>query len=194
MAASASALYRTIKGCLLLLAEVLVAVATGLADRADLRLHRAFVAAFAHGREPGDFALQPLLGFLELGRLAPDRRQRGALHVLRARVEAVPGHLVEHIEVAGIALDDIGVIGQLALRHASERAEVLALQRQAAMTLQGKYFGPLARDHGCGYKLALHRSPSSKRWHVAINTTGARVIPGISAVPQRIRKPPVSRG
>src|SRR5438445_4182488 len=120
MAASASTLYRTIKGCLLLLAEVLVAVATGLADRADLRLHRAFVAALAHGREPGDFALQPLGGLLELGWFVPDCGQSGGLHshILRARVEAVPGHLVEHIEVAGIALDDIGVIGQLALRHA----------------------------------------------------------------------------
>src|SRR3989454_1940521 len=110
MATNASALYRT-KRCLLLLAEVVVAVAAGLADRPDLRLHRAFVAAFAHRHEPGDFALQPLLGLLELGRLVPDRRQRGALYVLRARVEAVPGHLVEHIEVAGIALDDVGVIG-----------------------------------------------------------------------------------
>src|SRR2546426_2616578 len=190
MATNASALYRT-KRCLLLLAEVVVAVAAGLADSPDLRLHRAFVAAFAHGHEPGDFALQPLLGLLELGRLAPDCWQSGGLHqhILCAPGETVPRHLVEHIEVAGIALDDVGVIGQLALRHAGERAEVLALQRHRGLALLHQNFGlhlrhrgdePCgtdARDHGCGYKLALHRSPSSKRWHVAINTTGARVIP-----------------
>src|SRR5438034_11823434 len=97
MATNASALYRT-KRCLLLLAEVLVAVAARLADGPDLRLHRAFVAAFAHRREPGDFALQPLLGLLELGRLVPDCGQSSGLHshILGARVEAVPRHLVEH--------------------------------------------------------------------------------------------------
>src|SRR3989442_12816351 len=76
MATNASALYRT-KRCLLLLAEVVVAVAAGLADSPDLRLHRAFVAAFAHGHEPGDFALQPLLGLLELGPLVPHCGQSG---------------------------------------------------------------------------------------------------------------------
>src|SRR5258708_34213356 len=101
MATSASALYRINKGCLLLLAEVLVAAAAGLADRPDLRLHRAFVAAFAHRHEPGDFALQPLLGLLELGRLVPDRRQRGGLYVLRARGEPVPGPLGVELAVAG---------------------------------------------------------------------------------------------
>src|SRR2546429_9643156 len=108
MATSASAPYRTSKRCLLLLAEVVVAVAAGLADSPDLRLHRAFVAAFAHGHEPGDFALQPILGLLELGRLAPDCGQSGGLHrpVLGARVEAVPGHLVEHLEGAGLSLGD----------------------------------------------------------------------------------------
>src|SRR2546428_12472328 len=106
MTTSASALYRTNKRSLLLLAEVLVAVPPGFADSPDLRLHRAFVAAFAHGHEPGDFALQPLLGLLELGRLVPDRGQSGGLHshIPGARVEAVPRHLVERIEVAGIAL------------------------------------------------------------------------------------------
>src|SRR3989449_3376606 len=125
MASSASPLYRTNKRCLLLLAEVVVAVAAGLADSPDLRLHRAFVAAFAHGHEPGDFALQPLLGLLELGRLAPDCGQSGGLysHLLGARVETGPRHLVGHIRGAGIALDDVGVIGQPALRHARERAE-----------------------------------------------------------------------
>src|SRR5882762_6953837 len=141
MATSASALHRTNKGCLLLLAEILVAAAASLADSPDLRLRRALVAAFAHRHEPGDFALQPLLGFLELGRLAPDRRQRGALDAPRAGVEAVPGHFVEHIEVAGIALDNVRVIGQLALRHASERAEVLALQRHRSLALLHQDFG-----------------------------------------------------
>src|SRR5438552_12482718 len=143
MATSASALYRTSKRCLLLLAEVVVAVAAGLADSPDLRLHRAFVAAFAHGHEPGDFALQPLLGLLELGRLVPDCGQSGGLHshIPGARVETVPRHLVEHTEVAGIALDDVGVIGQLALRHAGERAAVLALQRPRGLALLHQNFG-----------------------------------------------------
>src|SRR5436309_12375661 len=177
MASSASALYRTNKRCLLLLAEVVVAVAAGLADSPDLRLHCAFVAAFAHGHEPRDFALQPLLGLLELGRLAPDWGQSDGLHshILGARVETVPRHLVEHIEVAGIALDDVGVIGPLALRRASERAEVLALQRHRGLALLHQNFGLHLRhrggepcgtdgcDQGCGYKLALHRSPSSEK-------------------------------
>src|SRR5436309_14626376 len=119
MATNASALYRT-KRRLLLLAEVVVAVAAGLADSPDLRLHRAFVAAFAQGHEPGDFALQPLLGLLELGRLAPDCGQSGGLHshILGARAETAPRQLAQHTEVPGIALDAVGVIGRLALPHA----------------------------------------------------------------------------
>src|SRR2546426_12091842 len=99
MATSASAPYRTSKRCLLLLAEVVVAVAAGLADSPDLRLHRAFVAAFAHGHEPGDFALQPLLGLLELGRLAPDCWQGRGLHrhILCGSVGTGPRQRVEHI-------------------------------------------------------------------------------------------------
>src|SRR5947207_14830950 len=109
MASSASALYRTNKRCLLLLAEVIVAVAAGLADRPDLRLHRAFVPAFAHGREPGHFALQPLLRLLELGRLLPASGQNAGLHrhILGARVEAVPRHLVEPTDRAAIALHGV---------------------------------------------------------------------------------------
>src|SRR2546430_12643164 len=101
MATSASALYRTSKRCLLLLAEVVVAVAAGLADSPDLRLHRAFVAAFAHGHEPGDFALQPLLGLLELGRLAPDCGQSGGLYSsnLCGRGENVPKPTVQLLRV-----------------------------------------------------------------------------------------------
>src|SRR3989442_3418126 len=102
MTTSASALYRTNKRSLLLLAEVLVAVAAGLADSPDLRLHRAFVAAFAHGHEPGDFALQPLLGLLELGRLVPDCGQSGGLHshIPCAPVANVPKHPVQRRDVA----------------------------------------------------------------------------------------------
>src|SRR5205809_7196057 len=113
MATSASALYRTSKRCLLLLAEVVVAVAAGLADSPDLRLHCAFVAAFAHGHEPGDFALQPLLGLLELGRLVPDCGQTGGPHphILRARAQTVPRHLLAYIEVACIPADDVCVLG-----------------------------------------------------------------------------------
>src|SRR2546428_12716162 len=103
MTTSASALYRTNKRSLLLLAEVVVAVAAGLADSPDLRLHCAFVAAFAHGHEPGDFALQPLLGLLELGRLVPDCGQSGGLHshILCAWGENLPKHLVSPIQGAG---------------------------------------------------------------------------------------------
>src|SRR5258706_2971632 len=64
---------------LLFLAEALVAAAAALADRADLRLDRGFVAALCDGVELVRLVLQAGR-FLELVRLLVDRRQRRALH------------------------------------------------------------------------------------------------------------------
>src|SRR5207245_1136360 len=78
----------------LLLAEILMAGAAGLADGADRRLDGRLVAASAHRDEPLHRVLEVVLGRLELGRLAPDRRQCGGLdgRALGALGEAVPGH------------------------------------------------------------------------------------------------------
>src|SRR5712664_3173992 len=77
----------------LLLAEILVAGAAGLADRADRRLLGSLVAASGNGDQGLDRLLEVVLGLLELGRLAPDRRQGGGLHghILGALGEAVTG-------------------------------------------------------------------------------------------------------
>src|SRR5215467_4443398 len=122
---------------LLLLAEVLVAAAAGLADRADRRLLRRLVAAAAHLHEVLDRPLEVLLGLLELGRFAPDRRQRRGLYrrVLARRGEAVPGHAGERVEERGVHRHGVGVIGNLALGHAGHRPEVLALQRHRRLAL-----------------------------------------------------------
>src|SRR6266571_158490 len=59
-----------------LLAEILVAVpATCFADLGDGRPHAGFVTGFRSGHKCADRALELFLRFLELGRLAPDRRQ-----------------------------------------------------------------------------------------------------------------------
>src|SRR5262245_9493865 len=88
---------------LLLLAEALVAAAARLADRADLRLDRRFVAAAAHRVELGRFVLQAVRRFRELRAVAPHGRQRRALHILGAVCETVPGHAAQVVEEAGVA-------------------------------------------------------------------------------------------
>src|SRR3954469_23582441 len=74
-------------GLLLLLAERLVATATGLADRADLGLDRSFVARAAHVIELRRLGFQAFRCFLEFRGVAEHCGQRGALHVLGARIE-----------------------------------------------------------------------------------------------------------
>src|SRR5690348_14964228 len=85
---------------LLLLAEILVAAAAGLADAADRRLLRGLVTAPAHLDQGLHRFLEVILRLLELGRLAPDRRQRGGLRgrILGARGETVPRHSAQGVE------------------------------------------------------------------------------------------------
>src|SRR6266571_1504018 len=135
-----------------LLTEILVAVpATSFADLRDCRLDARFVAGFGRGNKPANRALELFLRLLELGRLAPDRRQGGGFHVLQvlgAFREAVPGHLVQHIEITGIARDHIGVVRDFALGHAGQRAEVLALQGHRRLALFDQYLGLDLREGG----------------------------------------------
>src|SRR5512138_649463 len=131
---------------LLLLAELLVAAAAGLADRADLRLDGTFVAPLAHFVELVRLVLQTADRFLDAGRIGEDLRLRGALHAFRAGIEAVPGHAAQVVEEARVALHDFGVIRGLALRHGCERAEVLALQRHRGLALLHQNLGLLLRE------------------------------------------------
>src|SRR5712664_1970197 len=84
----------------LLLAEILVAGAAGFADRADRRLLTGLIAASGHGDKRLDRLLEVVLGPLELGSVAPDRRQGGGFHahVLGALGETVPRHPAQGVE------------------------------------------------------------------------------------------------
>src|SRR6185503_11456731 len=123
---------------LLFFAEVVVAVRAGLADRADLRLDGTLVAALRDLLQLADLRFEPLDCLLHLAWLLPDGRQGARLHVLDplgARVEAIPRHLRQGVQVVGIALDDLGVERDLALRHAAERAKVLSNQGHGRLAL-----------------------------------------------------------
>src|SRR5215831_10667954 len=139
-------LFRASALLLLLLAEVLVAAAAGLADAADRGLLRGLVAAPGHGYERRDGLVEVVLGLLELGRLAPDRGEGGGLHrrVLARRREPVPRHAGERVEQRGVHRHGVVVEGDLALGHAGERAEVLALQGHGSLALL---------DHDLGFDL-----------------------------------------
>src|SRR5712671_5571355 len=132
---------------LTLLAEIIVAAPACLADGPDLRLHRGLIAALAHGSELRRLVLQPLGGLLELGRLLPYRRKRGALLALGAWIEAVPGHLAQVLQETRVALDHACVVRHLALRHSGQWAEVLALQRHRRLALLDQNFR-LGLRHG----------------------------------------------
>src|SRR5258706_993745 len=114
----------------LLLAEILVAGAAGLADRADRGLLSSLVAASGNGDQGLDRLLEVVLGLLELGRLAPDRRQGGGFYanVPRALGEAVPGHPAQGVEHGRVERDGFRVVGNLARSHAGQRAGLRAVQ------------------------------------------------------------------
>src|SRR5262245_17995450 len=123
---------------LLFFAEIVVAVRAGLADRADLRLDSALVAALRDLLQLADLRLKPIDRFLDLARLLPDRGQGTRLHVLDplgAWVEAVPGHLGQSVQKLGVALDDLGIERHLALRHATKRSKVLSNQGHGRLAL-----------------------------------------------------------
>src|SRR5581483_5182047 len=135
---------------LLLLAEIVVAAAAGFADGADLRLHRALIAALAHLVELVRLVLQTARRFLELVLLLPDRGQRVALHVLGRRIERIPRHARQVVEERGIALDDVRVVRRFTLRHRRERPEVLALQSHHRLPLLHHELGLHLRERGTG--------------------------------------------
>src|SRR5690242_3280010 len=124
-----------------LLPEVIVAAAASLADRTDLRLHGGFVAALADLVELVRLVLEPARRFLELAGVAEHLGQRIALHILGARIEAVPRHAAQVVEKPRVAANDIGVVRELALSHACERPEVLALQRHHGLALLDQGLG-----------------------------------------------------
>src|SRR6266850_4885188 len=97
----------------LLLAEILVAGAAGLADRADRGLLSGLIAASGNGDQGLNRLLEVVLGLLELGRFAPDRRQGGGFyaHVLGALGEAVPGHPAQGVEHGCVERDGVRVVG-----------------------------------------------------------------------------------
>src|SRR5258706_3263402 len=97
----------------LLLAEILVAGAAGLADRADRGLLSGLIAASGNGDQGLNRLLEVVLGLLELGRLAPDRRQGGGLYryALGALRESVPRHPAQGVEHRRIERDAVRVVG-----------------------------------------------------------------------------------
>src|SRR5215831_14375950 len=147
---------------LLLLAEVLVAAAAGLADAANRCLLRGLVAAPGHGHEGRDGLVEVVLGLLELLRLAPDRGQRSGLHrrFLARRREAVPGHAGQRVEQRGVHRHGVGVEGDLALGHAGERPEVLALQGHGGLALLDHDLGFDLRQRRLGYAHAQRERQS----------------------------------
>src|SRR5262245_24518707 len=102
------------KPLLLLFAEVVVAVRAGLADRANLRLDGALVAALGDLLQLADLRLEPLGCLFHFAGLLPDGRQGSVFrffHVLGARIKTVPRHLGEGVQVVRIALNELGVVG-----------------------------------------------------------------------------------
>src|SRR5712671_6302673 len=180
---------------LALLAEIIVAAPACLAEGSDLRLHRGFVAALAHGSQLRRLVLEPLGGLLELARLFPYRGKRGALLALGAWIETVPRHLAQHLEVAGIALDGTLVVRNLALRHSGQGPEILALQCHDGLALLHQNLGFSLcngiegehrrdrRDKRCCCELAVHFFSPQGGWTAFLSEQRrAMAIPAASAI------------
>src|SRR5688500_2347353 len=103
---------------LLLLAEIVVAAAAGLADRANLRLDGAFVTALRYLLQLLNLGGQAVGRLLELARVVEYRGQRGAFRVLGGGIEAIPRHLGERRQVVGVTLHDFGIERHAPLGHA----------------------------------------------------------------------------
>jgi hypothetical protein len=135
----------------LLLAEVVVAVCASLADGADLRLDRAFVAALCRRLKFRDLGLETLCRLLGLVGLFEQRGQSAAFLVFGARIEANPGHLRQGMQVVRVALDEFGVKRCAPLRHAAERAKVLANQGHGGLALLYQDVGLDLREGGAAH-------------------------------------------
>src|SRR5260221_10533950 len=109
-----------------------------------------YTPASGNGDQGLNRLLEVVLGLLELGRLAPDRRQGGGLYryALGALRESVPRHPAQGVEHRRIERDGVRVVGDLARGHAAQRAGVLALQGHRRLPLFDQYLGLDLRKGG----------------------------------------------